>query len=85
MWSRLLVFCGLADDSQGVLAAVYEFALVGIERCLDFFLCVIWRRVARLKLRIAAFADAYSREWGLHDSQLTFLHDRSLAHLAGRA
>jgi hypothetical protein len=60
------------------LAAIYEVALVGIERRSDFFLRVILRGIARLELRIAAFADTDGRERWLYDSELEFLHDPSV-------
>jgi len=80
---QLLTFGGLAHDPQRVLAAVYQFALVG------FVLgCNIGSRImlAGLELGITAFAHSDNRGWGFFDDpQSSVCHDQSLAHLAGRA
>jgi len=79
---RLLIFRGLPHDPQSILAAVYEFALVG------FVLgCNVGSRVmlARFELGVAAFAHADNRGRGFFDDpQSSVRHDVSLAHLTGR-
>ena len=52
---QLLAFSGLAHDPQSVLAAVYQFALVSVELCLNI---ISRRRKAGLELGIAVFAHA---------------------------
>ena len=85
MRNRLLILCCLAHDPQGVLAAIHQFALVGIERRPEFGFRVIFQGLIGMELRIAAFADAKSHRRALYDPKIAFLHDRSLAHRQGRA
>ncbi|MGC2851386.1 MAG: hypothetical protein WB556_15480 [Candidatus Acidiferrum sp.] len=75
MPNRLFIFGCFAHDSQRILAAVGQFALVGIELCL---------KVIALELGIASFAYADGRRTLLYDPQFAFWHVQSLAHLAGR-
>ena len=82
---RLLAFRGLPHDPQGVLAAIYQFAFVGIELCVYFCFCIIFDSLARMELRIATFADTKGNGSTFHDPQFALLHDCSLAHSAGRA
>jgi hypothetical protein len=84
MRNNLLVFRRLANNPKGILTAVHWLALVSIKRSLDFCLGFVLREFAGFKLGITALANADSWQWWLYDSQLTFLHDRSLAHLEGR-
>jgi hypothetical protein len=80
---QLLAFRGFAHDPQGVLTAVYELALVGIELCPNVG---FGKQNAGLKLGIAAFANTYGGERSfLHDPQFALLHDSSLAHRIGMA
>ena len=72
----LLVFRSFADDPQGVLAAVYGLALMGVKLCLN---------IGILELSVAPFAYADGWRALLYDSQFALLHECSLAHLAGRA
>lgn len=75
----LLAFGGLAHDPQGVLTAVYQFALVRVKLCLNI---VSRRRKAGLELGIAVFAYADGRgRASFYDPQASLLHDASLAHL----
>ena len=75
MRNRLLVFGRFAHDPEGILAAVYRLAFVGVELCL---------KVGTLKLSVAPFADGDGRRGWFYDSQFALLHGFSLAHLAGR-
>jgi len=81
----LLAFRGLTHDSQGVLTAVYGFAPVKVKLHCNVRLGSI--RKAGLELSVASFAypDGRERRGLLYDPQFAFLHDCSLAHLAGRA
>jgi hypothetical protein len=85
MRNKLLVFRSLADDPKGILAAVQRFAPIGSKRRADFFLRVALRGIARLKVRIAAFADTDGREGWLYDSEVALLRNLSLAHRMVRA
>lgn len=76
---QLLAFRGFAHDPQGVLTAVHQFALVGIERGEDR------SQPIAFELGIAVLADTDKGRGALHDPQLAFLHDCSLAHPTGRA
>jgi hypothetical protein len=82
---QLLVFRRFTHDPDGILAAVYRLALVGIERRLDFLLRVTLGCLARLELGIATFAYADGWERRFYDPQFALLHDCSLTHQAGRA
>jgi hypothetical protein len=73
---QLLAFRSFAHDPQGILAAVYGLALMGIELGLN---------IGILELSVAPFAYADGRRTLLHDPQFACRHDCSLAHLAGRA
>jgi hypothetical protein len=70
---KLLAFGRFAHDPQSVLAAVQRLALVGVKLDLNI-------RIAELS--VAPFADAKPL---FHDPQFALCHDRSLAHLGGRA
>ena len=70
--NRLFVFGRFTHDSQGVLAAVYRLALVGIKLRLN---------IGILELSVAAFADAKTL---FHDPQFALPHDFSPAHLGAR-
>jgi hypothetical protein len=76
MRNELLVFGCFAHDPQGVLAAIYWLALVGIKLRLN---------IDTLKLSVAPFADGEGRRGWLYDPQFALLHDCSLAHWTGRA
>jgi hypothetical protein len=82
---QLLAFRGFTRDSQRVLAAVYELALVGIELRSHFGLRIIFRGLKRLKLKIAMFTDPDGNWSAFYDAQVALLHDCSLTHLTGRA
>jgi hypothetical protein len=83
---QLFVFRRFSDDSQGVLAAISQLALVGVKLLLDSGLAIPHVGVSR-KLSVAAFAD--SEHWNvsnpLHDPQIALMHYCSLSHSAGRA
>ena len=80
--TQLLAFLGFAHDRQGVLAAVYRVALVGIILCGNVSLGI---RGTRLEVCIAAFTNAEDRRRGyFYDPQFALRHDCSLAHRAGR-
>jgi hypothetical protein len=73
MKNRLFIFGRFAHDPQRILAAVGQFALVGIECGFNFLLRF------GLELQITAFANANHRCGLFYDSQLTLWHDLSLA------
>ncbi len=85
MRNRLLIFRSLADDPQGILAAVYWLALVSIELFADFLHSCFGRLAAGDEGLITMFANSGYRIIRANDPQLALLHDCSLAHLAGRA
>lgn len=72
------------DGPQLVLAAMQRLALMGVKLLLDGGLRIPSFRFSD-KLRVALIAD--SQHWGVSDSfddpKVAFLHDCSLAHLAG--
>jgi hypothetical protein len=70
----LFAFRGLTHDPQRVLAVIHRLAFVGIK--LGFYLGLR----ATFELQITAFADP---ETMFYDTQITTLHNRSLAHLPG--
>jgi len=74
---RLLVFRCFTHDSQRVLTAVREFALVHVEPLLNIVLCRFDRHQAGVKLHVAVLADA---EQGMvsHDPKFSFCHALSL-------
>ena len=79
----LLTFRGFPHDSQSVLTAVYQLALVSIKLRPNIG---AWRGKAGLELSIAPFTYADCWKWGfLYDPQFALPHDCSLAHLVGRA
>jgi hypothetical protein len=82
---QLFAFRGFTHNPQGVLAAFYGLALVGIELRSHFGLRIIFRGLKRLKLKIAMFTDADGNWSTFYDPQVALLHDCSLVHLAGRA
>ena len=85
MRNRLFVFCGLAHDSQSILAAVYRLAFMAGKGFADLPFRSICVRLSGLKLLIAGFTDANHRGRGaLYNSEFPLLHNCSLAHLAGR-
>jgi hypothetical protein len=73
---QLLAFRGLAHDPQGILTAIYQFALVHtkLERNVGVSI-----RQAGLKLSIAPFTYASSRRALLHNPQFALCHEDSLA------
>lgn len=79
MKNKLLIFGRFAHDSQRILAAIFRFALVSVERRFNslFRIC--------LKLRVATLA--YADHWRsiFHDPQLAPWHASSLAHLVRTA
>ena len=80
---RLLAFRGFPHNSQRVLTAVCQIALVSIELRPNIG---AWRGKAGLELSIAPFTYADGWKWGfLNDPQFALPHDCSLAHLVGRA
>lgn len=86
MGSKLLVFRCLADDPQGVLAAVHNFAHVGIELRSDRSPSICPRLCG--KLRIAPFANSEGGDAidSLHDTkQLGIWHKASLTEATWRA
>jgi hypothetical protein len=74
---RLLVFRCFTHDSQRVLTAVCEFALVHVEPLLNIVLCRFDRHQAGGKLHVTVLADA---EQGMvsHDPKFSFCHAPSL-------
>jgi len=72
----LFIFRRFAHDPQGVLATVYQFALVGVEFCLNI-------GIFELSVAPLAYADSWRRLFD--DPQFALRHNRSLAHLAGKA
>jgi hypothetical protein len=82
--NALLAFGRFAHDSQGVLTAVGQRALVGIELPLDRRLCVSSVGISG-ELCVAPFADSEHRNIpdSLYDPKIALGHVRSLAHPAG--
>ncbi len=74
MKSRLFIFGSFADDPQGILAAIGQFALVGSKGILKGLL-----RIA-LELRIATLTNTEHRRSVSCDSEIALWHDLSLAH-----
>jgi hypothetical protein len=76
--SRLFVFGRFAHDAEGILAAVYRFALMSIELSLHVGIC---------ELCGASLADAQNGPSVLsfYDPELSLRHDCSLAQLKGRS
>jgi hypothetical protein len=83
---QLFAFGRLADDSQSVLTAIQQLALVGIELPLDGRLCIPTGRFSG-ELGIAAFADSEHRNIpdSLYDPKIALGHVQSLAHREGWA
>jgi hypothetical protein len=71
MRNRLFVLGSFADDPQSILTGIQRLAVVGIERGLNL-------GIGAAKLRTTAFTDGEGRI-PLHDSQLAFRHENSLA------
>lgn len=83
---RLLVFRGLAHKGKGVLASIHRFTDVISEQLTNFFYGVAGKMGIGFELGTAAFTHAEGRISVIpHDPQFALGHDRSLAHLAGRA
>jgi hypothetical protein len=85
MRSRLFVFGCFADDPQGVLAAVHNFAHVGIKLRSDRNLGICPQFCG--KLRIAPFANSEGGDArdSLHDTKhLGIWHEASLTEAARR-
>jgi hypothetical protein len=74
MGNRLFIFGRFAHDTQRILAAIGQLALVGIECGLDGLLGFA------PELGIASFAYAEHGRGLVHDPQLALWHDPSLAH-----
>jgi hypothetical protein len=85
MRNRLLIFRSFAHNAQRVLTAVERLALVGVERSLEFGLRAIVTRLIGVELQIAALAHSKSVRWMLHDPQIAFRHNPSLAQCQGKA
>jgi hypothetical protein len=75
MKNRLFIFGRFAHNSQRILAAVGQFALMRVERGYNFLVGF------GLELQIAAFANTKQRRGFFYDSQTTLWHVLSLAHL----
>jgi hypothetical protein len=75
--SALFIFGRFTHDSQRVLTAVCEFALVHVEQLLNIVLCRFYRHQAGGKLHVAVLADA---EQGMasHDPKFSLFHAPSL-------
>jgi hypothetical protein len=83
--SPLFAFRSLAHDPQCVLAAINQFALVGIEQFADFLSGHFGRLLAGDEGLTTMLANSGYRKVWANDPQIAFRHDCSLAHLAGRA
>ncbi|PYX82528.1 MAG: hypothetical protein DMG70_14530 [Acidobacteria bacterium] len=72
---QLLTFCGLSHDSQGVLAAIDQLALMGVELFLDGGLGIPHLGVSP-ELRVTAFTDSEHRNVpnSFHDPKITLWH-----------
>jgi hypothetical protein len=68
---RLFSLSRLTHDSQRILAAVRQFALVRLK--LRF-------HIRALELGVTSFAYANGWRSSLYDPQVTLCHDSSLAH-----
>jgi hypothetical protein len=68
----LFVLGSFADDPQGILAAIYWLALVGVKLC---------QNIAPLERGVAPFADGNGWRSLLYKPELAFSHTQSLAHL----
>ncbi len=75
MENRLFIVGCFAHDSQGILAAVGQFALMGIE---------LYLNIIAFELGVAAFTYANGGRGLLHDPQFALLHNCSLAYPAER-
>ncbi len=71
--NRLFIFGRFPHYPQGILAAVGQFALMGIERGFDFLLRF------GLELRVITLAKANHLRGLFYDFQLALWHDPSLA------
>jgi hypothetical protein len=74
MKNRLFIFGSFADNPQGILAAIGQFALVGSEGILKGLLGIT------LELRIATLTNTEHRRGVSYDSEIVLWHDLSLAH-----
>jgi hypothetical protein len=72
MKNRLFIFGRFAHDPQRILAAVGQFALVGIECGFNFLLRF------GLELQVAAFANTEQWRGFFYDSQFALWHNPSL-------
>jgi hypothetical protein len=75
MANRLFIVGCFAHDSQGILAAVGQFTLMGIERHFNFLLRF------DLELRVTTVTNAHHWSGLAYDSQLALWHDLSLAQV----
>jgi hypothetical protein len=85
----LFVLCGFADDPQCILAAIGRPALVRVELLLNLGLRLSLRSLPRLMNGELCAAKLANSEDGnilnfLDNSQISFRHGGSLAHVAGR-
>ena len=87
--TELLSFRGLADDPQGVLAAVHRLALVDIKLVANTSqgrIGVCERFDCYAELSVTALADSEHRNLRstFYDPKIALGHVYSLAHWAGR-
>jgi hypothetical protein len=84
-YGALFAFSGFADGPRLVLATIQRLALMGVKLLLDGGLRVPSFRFSD-ELRVAFIADSEHRSISdsFDDPKVAFLHDCSLAHLAGR-
>ena len=88
MRARLLILGGFAHDSQGVLTAVDELALVRVELLLDVGLGLRLpaKGLMRRELRVAEFANSeYVVVSSSDDSKFSLCHAPSLRCWASRS
>ena len=84
MRSKLFVLGCFTHDSQGVLAAIHELALVGVELLLDAGFNRRSERGHGAKLHVAILADAELRRFS-HDPKFSLFHDPSLRRPPNRS
>jgi hypothetical protein len=85
----LFAFRRFAHDPQGILTAVHQFTLVGIELVANTSqsrVGICQRLGCHAELSIAAFTDSEHRDTPgmFYDPELAFGHVQSLAHREGR-
>jgi hypothetical protein len=81
----LFPFRRLAHDPRGILAAICQLALMGIELGLHIGFGVIFEDFIGMELRIAEFTDTEGNRSSFYDTQFPLLHGFSLAYLAEMA